>query len=320
MRRRSSKDVWEGEVLHRLRAGVASVLLLLVIGAAPACRSRYADLDLSCYSYRDTRRLVQHVYDAARLLQEEGLAGLTQFRERSGRFRTDEFYLYVYRTDGTNLYHAGMPELEGRNLWEVTDKDGKPITQLVLEALRDPNNPHAWVHYSWWEPGSFYPVPKSSCHFEVATPEGEKLFVGGGLDYPHEEREFIRIAVDSAADLLEERGSEALLQIADPISAFNYRDVRVFVFRENGEMLVAPAINSTFSQTNLLECADEVGHRPFAHALGALEASEAVWEIFMARSRYQTRLLRKCLYVRKAAWDDGEAYIAAITDLPQPPY
>ncbi len=64
---------------------------------------------------------------------------------------------------------------ENTNLIDVTDKNGKEIAKLTLDALKDPNNPHAWVHYSWWEPGKFYPVPKSSCHFKVTTPEGKNF-------------------------------------------------------------------------------------------------------------------------------------------------
>ena len=102
----------------------------------------------------------------------------------------------------TNLFHAGMEDLEGKNLKDITDKNGKNITSSVFKALEDKNNPHAWIHYSWWEPGKFYPVPKSSCHFKVKTQDGEELFVGGGLNYPQEETEFIRIIVDDAALLM----------------------------------------------------------------------------------------------------------------------
>ncbi len=105
--------------------------------------------------------------------------------------------------NGTNLFHAGMPEIEGQNLSNLTDKDGKPVTQLILNALSNETNPHSWVHYSWWEENTFYPVPKSSCHFLVKTPEGASLFVGGGMNYPHEEKEFVRIIVDDAVELIQ---------------------------------------------------------------------------------------------------------------------
>jgi hypothetical protein len=297
----------------------AAVLLIKTISIS-GCEGKYEDLDLSMYQYRDTKNLVKFVYDASLLLKKEGIDSLAYFQNHRNRFKTDDYYLYIYDIKGTNLFHAGMKHLEGKNLWDVTDKNGKQILKLVLDSLEDGNNPHAWTHYSWWEPGKFYPVPKSSCHFKVETPEGEKLLVGGGINFPHEEMEFIRIIVDSAAQLVAYKGSASLAEISDPTSKYSYRDVRVFAFRSDGGMLVSPAINSTFSQTNLLACMDEAGHKPFAAALKELESVDRVWKVFIAKSRYQRRLTKKSLYIRKTIMEGNELYLAAITDLPEPPY
>jgi len=69
-----------------------------------------------------------------------------------------------------------------------------------------------------------------------------------------------------------------------------------------------------------LECIDEVGHKPFVKALKELESADSVWEVFMAKNRYQRRLIKKCLYIRKTNMGGSEIYVAAITDLPEPPY
>ena len=305
--------MWRHPILSPVVALLAAILLV-------GCGSGHDGIDLSIYQYRDTRNLVRFVYDASLRLERDGLKSLAYFRAHRRLYDTPDYYLYIYDMQGTNLFHAGMKNLEGKNLRDVTDKNGKKITQLILAALADQNNPHAWVHYSWWEPGKFYPVPKSSCNFKVTTPEGKELFVGGGLNYPHEEKEFIRIVVDDAAQLLEDRGMEALAAIADPVSQYNFRDVRVFAFRADGEILISPTINSTFSQTNLLACTDEVGHKPFANALQKLESTDRVWEEFMAKNRYQRQLIRKCLYIRKIVADGREIFAAAITDLPEPPF
>ncbi|MBU2578207.1 cache domain-containing protein [Patescibacteria group bacterium] len=296
-----------------------AILLILVIFIS-GCNNKHEDLDLTMYKYRDTKDLVNFVYDASLILKKEGMKSLAYFRNNRKLFNTPDYYLYIYDMKGTNIYHAGMENLEGKNLWNVTDKNGKKITQLVLDALDDRNNPHAWVHYSWWEPGKFYSVPKSSCHFKVETPEGKELFVGAGINYPHEEQEFIRIIVDDAAQLIEDKGREALADISNPVSKYNYREVSVFAFHPDGELLISPAINSTFSQTNLLDCTDEVRHKPFANAIKKLESADGVWEVFMAKNRYQRNLIKKCLYVHKSIMAEKEIYVAAITDLPEPPY
>jgi len=283
------------------------------------CGNKYRDLDLTVYEYRDTKELVKFVYDAALRLERDGLKSLDYFRNNRDLFKTRDHYLYIYHMDGTNIYHAGMEQLEGKDMGAVLDKNGKNITQLIQHALKDKNNPHSWVHYSWWEPGKFYPVPKSSCHFQVKTPDGEELFVGAGADYPHEEKEFIRIVVDGAAQLVEQQGRAAFARISSPTSQYSYRDVRVFAFQPDGTILISPVLGDDFSRIRLLECTDEVGHKPFAKAMKTLGSKDRVWEVFMAKNRYQRGLVKKCLYMRKATMAGETVYVAAITELPQPP-
>ena len=295
---------------------ISPVFLLITAIFISGC-SKYEDLDLTMYQYRDTKDLVKFVYDASLILKKEGVA---YFRNNRMLFNTPDYYLYIYDMKGINIFHAGMKDLEGKNLWDVTDKNGKLITQMVFNALEENNNPHAWVHYSWWEPGEFYPVPKSSCHFKVKTPAGEELVIGGGINYPHEEQEFVRIIVADAAQLIEDKGRAALADISSPVSKYNYRDVCVFAFSRDGEILISPVFNSTLSEINILECTDEVGHKPFAKALIELESDDGVWEVFMAKNRYQRKPVKKCLYIRKTIMAGREIYVAAITDLPKPPY
>jgi hypothetical protein len=292
------------------------VLLSIFISG---CESRYEDLDLSVYQYRDTKDLVKFVYDASLIIKKDGLKSLEYFRNNRNIICTPDRYLYIYDMNGVNIYHAGMPHLEGKNLWNLTDKNGKKPIQMVIAALADKNNPHAWIHYSWWEPGKFYPVPKSSCHFKVTTPEGKILFVGGGLNYPHEEREFIRIIVDDAAQLIKEKGESALSEITDPISQYNFRDVKVFAFTNTDKLLISPVMNDSLTDFKLLDCVDEMGHKPFEKALIELKNKDFVWEVFLAKNRYQRILVKKSLYLRKTHIADQEIYVGAITDLPQPP-
>lgn len=283
------------------------------------CGGMRDEPDLAMYQFRDTRNLVRFVHDASLILRRDGLRALDYFRGNRDKYITADYYLYIYHVDGSNMFHSGMPELEGHDLAAVADKDGRQIRKLVLDALEDKHNPHGWVHYLWWEPGKFYPAPKSSCHFKVVTPEGETVYVGGGLNYPHEEREFARIVVDGAVDFINRHGPAALAEIANPVSKYNYRDVRVFAFRRDGEALISPTA-SAFHGSPLLDCVDDVGYKPFESAIKKLQSSDAAWEVFMVKSHYRRELTKKVLYVRKARLEGDDVYVAAITDLPQPPY
>ncbi len=297
-----------------------SAFCILLSVFISGCKSKYEGLDLSVYQYRDTKDLVKFVYDASLILKKQGLKSLEYFQNHRNLYLTPDRYLYIYDVNGVNIFHAGMPHLEGKNLWDLTDKHGKKAVQMVIAALADKNNPHAWVHYSWWEPGKFYPVPKSSCHFKVTTPEGKTLFVGGGLNYPLEEKEFIRIIVDDAAQLIKEKGDAAFSKIEDPASQYNFRDVKVFVFTSSGKMLISPVLNDSLTELKLLDCVDEMGHKPFKKALMELKNNkDSVWEVFLAKNRYQRTLVKKSLYLRKTTIAGQEIYVGAITDLPQPP-
>ena len=307
------------KLIRSCRLIAFSTFFALLSVLIPGCESRYENLDLRVYQYRDTKDLVKYVYDASLIVSKNGLNSLDYFRKTRQLHNTPDRYLYIYDMNGVNIYHAGMPQLEGRNLWDITDKNGKKAVQMVIAALADKNNPHAWVHYSWWEPGKFYPVPKSSCHFKVTTPEGKVLFVGGGLNYPHEEKEFIRIIVDDAAGLIKEKGKSAFSEIADPASHYNFRDVKVFVFTPTGKLLISPVMNDSLTEFKLLDCVDEMGHKPFVKALNELKNKDSVWEVFLAKNRYQRILVKKSLYLRKTYIAGEEIYIGAITDLPQPP-
>lgn len=295
-------------------------LVLLLVLILTCCDNKYDELNLNVYEYRDTKTLVTFVYDCAEMLREGGSDKLQTFIQNREDYRFDGYYLYIYTMDGINVFHSGMPELENTNLMEITDINGKKVLKLILKALDDTHNPHSWVHFTWCQPGTFFPVPKSSCHFHVTTDDGKEYFVGGGLDYPQEEKEFIRITVDSAAELLKDSGLSALDSISDYTSQFNFRDVRTFVIAENGEILISPFAGNTIFDFDLLDTKDEVGHKPFAKAMKNLEENDSVWQIFMAKNRYKRIPTKKCIYLKKVMLAEKTVIVGAITDLPLPPW
>lgn len=291
---------------------MSCMLMALLCGS---CAKQPGNLDLTMYDYRDTRNLVQTLYTAKALLETKGLAGLGDVHVDSG----ENTYLYVYDMNDVCLTHAGMPELEGKDEHDFVDATGKPVALLVQRALNNPQNPHGWVHYIWWEPGRFYPVPKSSCNIKATLPDGRTVYVGGGMNHPHEEKEFIRIVVDSAADAIEQSGAAALDLLKDPRSEYSYRTVRVFAFRPNGEILISPIAGNVNFTIDLPACTDAVGHRPFKRALQALENETTTWQMFTEQLRGERQLVKKILYLRKTTLDGKPLFVGAITDLPLTP-
>jgi hypothetical protein len=127
----------------------------------------------------------------------------------------------------------------------------------------------------------------------VTTPEGRVFIVGGGLNYPLEEKEFVRIVVDDAASRIKEKGGAAFPEIENPTSHYNFRDVKVFAFTPAGKLLISPVLNDSLTEFGLIDCADEMDHEPFKKALAALEHNrDAIWEVFLAKNRYQRMLVK----------------------------
>ena len=104
---------------------------------------------------------------------------------------------------------------------------------------------------------------------------------------------------------------------ADYLEAMQ-EDIRHLLLTEMPEAVEDIDECQDFSE--LLQNFKALGIRKQKKALKELESVDAVWEVFMAKNPYQRRLIKKCLYIRKTMIAGKEVYVAAITDLPEPPY
>lgn len=294
-------------------------IIIVLFLSILSCNNPFEEIDLSVYQYRDTRNLVKFVYNAFILFQEKDTLAIDYFVENRDLFKKGDFYVYIYDMDGKCWFNAGVPEFEGNTILDYTDKHGRKVIQQILEAIDDKENPHGWVHFTWFEHGMIYPVFKSSCNFKAVASDNKAYIIGGGMTNPHEEREFARICVDSAINLIMNRGKNALNYIKDPVSRYNYRDTSVFVFTADGRMLISPIVDEHLIDINILEARDATDHMPFIKAIESLKTKDRTWEIFMIKCRYSRTLIKKTIYLRKTSIDDMEVFAGAVTDLPSPP-
>mgnify|MGYP006302088115 CR=1 FL=1 len=294
--------------------------VLFLIFLLPRFRESPSALDLQIYDYRDTRHLVSLTAKAARLLEKKGAAALEDFRNHPEEWSAGrESYLYVYDYDGVNLFHGGYPELEGENLRDFTDLLGKKVSRQIMDELKNPDdlNPHNWVHYLWLPPGALDPVWKASCNFPADLPDGRRVYVGSGIDNPSQEKEFYRIIVDKAANLIDSEGEAALEILQDPASIFVIYDQGVFVFDRNGTALIDPGLK-ILTERNLYNYSDITGRHPLRELNGRLEDSPSAWVITMERSETGGRPVKKGVYGRVAEMDGKEVIVGAICPLPEP--
>ena len=273
--------------------------------------------ELARYDYRDTRKLVRTVRAAADRVEQRGTNAFLEFKADPKTWHNDLFYVYVYAMDGICLYHPMAPAFEGKNLMEVADADGRLALQMAVQAVKDPDNPHGWLHYLWHPAGGFNPVPKSSCHFQVSMPDGRAVLVGGGMESPPEERVFAQYAVDAAIRLLGEKGTAGISEITRPATKFRFRDVKVFVMDEEGNALVDPALDAIGSR-NLSTFTDAAGHAPFGQIVEKLKESDRCWEVLLTKNRYERVMDKRAIYARRGVMDGTNVIAGAATLLPRP--
>ena len=294
----------------------AVLLLCLLAGCRLFNQGSQAD-NLQLYDYRDTKRLVRLLGEAAALLAEQGESGFAEFRRHPERWTYQDAYLYAYDMGGRCVFHGGMPELEGKELMNVEDAEGRKSLRQAFAAVQDPDNPDGWVHYWWNLPYRLYPVRKSSCHRLVTLPNGNKILLGIGMADLPQERQFVKIIVDGAARQLAAQGAAALDDIKDPLSKYSLPGASIFVVSENGDTLIAPAFRFNVSR-NILDYQDDAGHTPLREAISRLGRETATWVVVLARSPQSMSLTKKGLYVRKVVMDGKTVYVGATADLPKP--
>ena len=87
-------------------------------------------------------------------------------------------YVFVDSPDGIELVNAVQPSLEGKNVSDLRDLNGKAVAREYLAlAMRDGEG---WVEYHWYKPGQNTPSLKRTYVRKVQA-SGETYVVGAGI-------------------------------------------------------------------------------------------------------------------------------------------
>lgn len=269
------------------------------------------------YDYRDTRRIVRILLEAEAQLKEEGAAAFESFETDRKRWYYKDAYLYAYTTNGTCIFHGGIPELVGQALPDVVDAEGRELLTMASAAAADPDNVHGWIHYWWNIPNRLYPAWKSSCNRIVTLPDGTQVLLGIGMVELPREREFVKSAVEGAADLLESEGRAALTTLKNPLSRYNLLGSPLFIVTEKGDTVIAPTFRTGYTR-NILEYEDDAGHTPLKQAITRLADADSTWVILLTRDPLSMNLHKMGLYMKKVNMGDETLYVGATAPLPKP--
>ncbi len=258
--------------------------------------------------YQATRDLVDLVTRAGALVGEQGAAACDAFKQKGGEWLTEERYVFVLDMAGLAICHPNS-SLEGRNLSDLRDPDGKPIMQLILRQL-ERGASEGWVHYLWPRPGKTILTWKSTYVREASAPDGTAMVVGAGAYGLKLEKAFVVDRVIEAAELIEEQGETAFDQLRDKAGGFRFYDAYVFVMSSDGVMLVNPA-SPELEGTSVLEVEDESGVRPGQEMLKVLARTDEGWVSYLWPRPGDKRASRKEAFVRKVRAGGRELVVGA---------
>jgi hypothetical protein len=275
----------------------------LLLFSAPAARA--AENGLYRYTYEDTKRLISFVEDAAALMEREGKRAFAEFGKRGSKWLNDEYYIFVYTPDGTNVFHPIEHDLIGKNLVDLRDADGKPVVQLIADVAKKPGNDASdWVFYLWEDNTQLNPLWKSSYIRKVVAPDGKVYLVGSGLYDMKIEKAWVETRVKMASSLLQAKGKAvAFKQFMDASSPFVFLGTYIFVLDDQGHTMVDPAF-PTMPGRDLSQFKDAVGMPVFQELLHKLANHEDAWIQYLWPKPGYPLLSRKLIYARKVKVND----------------
>jgi signal transduction histidine kinase len=241
--------------------------------------------------------LMALVREGAAVLEKEGAKAYPEFRTKASKWFRDDTYLFVYAMDGTRVFHAANPSLEGRNVSDAKDALGRPYGKMLLEAAASPSG-EGWVHYMYPEPGDIFPTWKSTFVKRVTYPDGKQYALGSGIYNMQMNKAFIEDLVNRAAALLAAQGHQAFPRLRDKTGPFVFMDTYVFVQSPIGTELVNP-VQPSLEGKNLINLKDLKGNPVIRQQIAAAMKDGSAWlDIYWYKPG--TNLpARKLTYVRK---------------------
>lgn len=127
----------------------------------------------------ERRNIEYKVRATARLVESQGEKLFPSFREAKSPWYSDDFYIFVWAMNGTQVVYPPDIESEGENMSGLLDAKGEPIGNLFIEAARSGSG-EGWIDYSWKESESSEPAHRFT-FVKKATFEGRAYIIGSSF-------------------------------------------------------------------------------------------------------------------------------------------
>lgn len=277
-------------------------LIPLIAALTPVGATSYAAIASSSldrdYEYKETRDLVTLVNDASQLIHIKGEAGFRELSAAGSRWRQDDSYIFVLDPEGNMLVHPD-PGLEGTNVIDLKDVNGKPIIRgLIGAATGLPNKPEGWYHYEWPVPNGLLPRWKSTYVRLVTAPSEKRYIVGAGIYNDRMERAFVEDAVINAVKEIEKNPGAALTLFHDPKGPYLVKDAYIFVIKSDGIEIVNPAFPNLEGK-NMMDSKDTQGKYVIREMMNLVNSNGSGWVNYMWPKPGDSNSTLKSTYVAK---------------------
>lgn len=184
--------------------------------------------------------IVDMVTKAVTQIETKGKAAFDLFRDPTGPFRVKDAYIFVMDTKGVELFNPVFTNLEGRNLMDMQDTQGKFVDREILQVQ---TRGSGWVDHMWPKPGESVSTQVST-YVSAANLEGTRVVVGSGVyladapkEIPTKEKMTapeLMVFVRDAAKILEEQGEKAFPDFRNKGSRWFTDNTYLFVFDMEG--------------------------------------------------------------------------------------
>lgn len=260
--------------------------------------------------------VVDAVQHAVGQIEKNGEAAFRLFRDRTGPFIAKDAYIFVIDRNGVDLVNPAFPNLEGRNILDVKDTQGKQLIREMLKVVQTSGS--GWVDYMWPKPGESFSTQKSA--YVSKAKMGDKwVLVGCGV-YLADAPKAVRVAkkmtapelmtlVREAAAVLEKQGEKAYPEFRTKGSKWFRDDTYFFVWNMDGTRTFHAA-DPTIEGRNAGGVKDVLG-RPYGKMFLEVAASPSGegWVHYMYPEPGDIFPTWKSTFVKRVTFPSGKQYI-----------
>jgi signal transduction histidine kinase len=269
------------------------------------------------YNDRMERAFVQDaVTDAVGQIEKNGKAAFPLFHDPTGSFIAKDAYIFVFSSNGVDLVNPGFPNLEGRNLMDLKDTQGKQLIREMFKVVQASGS--GWVDYMWPKPGESVSTQKSA-YVTKAKMGDQWVLVGSGV-YLADAPKAVSVAkkmtapelmtlVGEGATVLEEQGEKAFPEFRKKGSKWFHDDTYLFVYTMDGTR-VFHAANPASEGENVTGLKDILG-RPIGKMIleAAASPSGEGWVHYMYPEPGDIFPAWKSTFVKRVTFPSGKDYV-----------